>query len=64
MGFQYKGYSKSVLFFINEENIDEDIKEYLLKKFAFIKEYVDKIIVFLNEKDDSSKTLIFNYKND
>jgi len=64
MRCQYMGYSKSILFFLDEKYIDEDIKEYLLKKFVFIKKYVDKIIVFTNDKTDKSKTLIFNYTND
>ena len=62
MKCQYMGHSKKILFIIDDKV--DDIKEHLLKKFNFIRDSVDKIIVFLNDKADSSKTLIFNYKND
>lgn len=62
MDMQYLSYNKSILFIIDEKKIEHSVKEYLLKKFSFIKDYVDNIIVFLNDKTDKSKTLIFNYK--
>lgn len=63
MDCQYFGYAKRVLFIVDENKAEDCIKKYIRKRFAFMKDYVENIVLFLKEKENKSKTLLFNYKN-